>query len=304
MLTIGGTNYTADSSSVFAINGQTLAPGGIITVSETPISLAEDGGIAFVGTSTQSLVPIPISTIGPVLTFNVLAFTADASSAFSIKGQTLTPGGLVTLSNTPIYLATGGTIAIVGTRTQLLTPISASSTEVPILTLNGTTFTTDPTSSAFIIDGQILTKGAAITVNGIILSFDAAGTAAIIGDSTQILSTATITGSEASTITFAGQIYTENGAGEFVIGGKTLTRGGEIVVSGTPVSFAAGGTDVIVGSSTESVGLGAWVMSGFGPRASQTDIVPFEGNGVRSRPEFLKVVVGVGVVLGYWMLAS
>ena len=54
---------------------------------------------------------------------------------------------------------------------------------------------------------------------------------------------------------------------DFIICGQTLRKDRAITVSGTPVAFAAGGMDVVVGSSTEAVGVGGWIMSGFGDRA-------------------------------------
>ena len=93
------------------------------------------------------------------------------------------------------------------------------------------------------------------------LSLDIEGTASIIGSSTQILGTATITGSNAATSHLGAQTYTENTAREFIISGQTLAKGGEITVSGIPVSFEAGGTGVVIGSSTESLGVGGWIMS-------------------------------------------
>ncbi|KAK3168751.1 hypothetical protein OEA41_005199 [Lepraria neglecta] len=288
ILTFGGTAYIADASSAFSIGSQVLTPGGAVTISNTPISLVPGGTIAVVGTSSQLLAPMTTPTETPVLTFNGMTYAADVSSAFTIDGQTLTPGGAIFVSSSSISLAVSGTFADIGTSTQLLAP-TATFTEALILSFEGTAYTAD-VSSAFTIDGQPLTKGAIITVNG------AEGTAAVIGSSTQILGTATITGSDTATITFAVQTYTEDAAGDFIIGGQTLRKGWAITVSGTPVSFAAGGTDVVVGSSTEAVGVGGWVMSGFGPGAAQTGVVAFEGKGARRRPDFAKVMSVVAVV--------
>ena len=71
-----------------------------------------------------------------------------------------------------------------------------------------------------------------------------------------MLGTATITGSNAAAIHLGAQTYTEDSAGDFIISGQMLAKGGEITVSGTPVSFEAGGTGVVIGSSDEAVGVG------------------------------------------------
>ena len=51
-MTVGGQIYTANSLTDFVIAGQTLTPGGSITVNGTPISLLPDVTDAVVGTST------------------------------------------------------------------------------------------------------------------------------------------------------------------------------------------------------------------------------------------------------------
>ena len=89
-----------------------------------------------------------------------------------------------------------------------------------------------------------------------------------IGTSTQALPFATITPVPTPTpiITFDGSTYYANDASssEFVIDGQTLTKGGVVTKHGTRISYAVGGTDVVVGTSTEGVGLGGLIMGGFG----------------------------------------
>ena len=163
-------------------------------------------------------------------TFNGATFTADSASAFVGAGQNLRPGGSgITVFHTPISIAAGGTVAIIGTSDQVLAPF-ATTTEIPVLTFGGSTYIVDA-ASAFVIDGQTLTKGGTVMVQGTTLSFNTRGTDVVIGSSTQILGTATITGSEEPTITLEGQIYTEDVAGNFlIIGGQTLTSGGVVCI--------------------------------------------------------------------------
>ena len=94
-----------------------------------------------------------------------------------------------------------------------------------------------------------------------------------------MLVTATITGSYAPTIHLGAQTYTEKSAGESIIGGQTLTKGGEISAGGTPVSFEPGGPGVEIGSSTEAVGVGGWIMRGLDPG---------QGEGTDTKDEFRK----------------
>lgn len=289
-LTLAGSTYTADPFGNFFIADQTLTPGGAITVLNTPVSLAQGGTFAVVGRTTQPIHAAGM-TSAPVFTFNEGTFTADSRGNFIIADQTLTPGGAVTVSGTPISIAADGSVAIVGTRSQLLIhdPVTA---QKPIFIYDGTTYTADA-SSRLTIKGQTLTRGGQITVNGTTLLFNAGGAEIIIGPSTQVLGTTPLTGAEAAAITFGGQTYTEDDASQgFVIGGQTLTKGGVITVDGTPVSFAAGGTDVVFGSSTEALGVGGWIMSGFVNGAAQTSVVAFEGKGARLGP-------GVGTMIGF-----
>ena len=301
MLTFGGSLYTADAPSAFSIGSQVLTPGGAITISNTPVSLFPGGTIAVEGTNSQLLASIASPTPAPVLTLNAMPYTADQFSAFTIQGQTLTPGGSIIVSGTQISLAVGGNFAAIGTSIQLLTP-AESTTKASVLTFEGTTYIADA-SSAFAIDVQALTTGGVITVDGTPLSLDIEGTAAIIGSSTQMLGTATITGSIAATIHLGAQTYTENTSGEFIISGQTLAKGGEITVSGTPVSFEGGGTGVVIGSSTEAVGVGGWIMSGLGPGAAPTGVMHFEGKGLKRRMN-LKRVCGMMIAVEFCMLMN
>ena len=297
-LTLTGSVYTADPFGNFLIAGKTLTPGGVITAFNTPISLAPGGTVAVVGSETQLINP-PVVTTAPVLTFNGATFTADSRGRFIIAGQTLTPGGAITVSGTPISVIPGDSVAVVGVTSQLLISGPAI-TQAPVFTFDNTIYTADA-SSEFTIEGQTLTRGGRITVDGATLLFDAGGANVVVGTSTQVLGVATFTGAEASTITFTGQTYTEDTSQGFVIGGQTLKKGGVITVNGTPLSFAAGGTDVVVGSSsTEAVGLGGWVMSGFGNGAStQTSVVAFEGEAATRRPGILIGIVGIVVAVGF-----
>ena len=49
-----------------------------------------------------------------------------------------------------------------------------------------------------------------------------------------------------------------------------------MTISGTPVSLEASGTGITIGTSTEAIGVGEWIMSGFG--STPTDIAMFEGS--------------------------
>ena len=111
ILSFGGTYHKADTSDRFMIAGQTLAPDGpAVTISGTPISLAANATAAVIGASTVPIIHDPaigMPIVAPVLTFVGSSYTAGASRAFLIAGQTFTPNGIVTISGHAYILRRG-----------------------------------------------------------------------------------------------------------------------------------------------------------------------------------------------------
>ena len=273
IFSFGGSAYTASGASQFVVAGQTLTPGGVITVSGTPISEAASGsGVVVIGSSTQSLQNAAPTGGSALLTFGGSTYTANGASQFVVGSQTLTPGGVITVSGTPISEASSDSgIAVVGSSTQTLAN-AGPSTAPPQLTLAGSTYTAN-SASAFVIASQTLTPGGVITVSGTALSEAPSGSGiVVVGSSTQVLGHASSTITNAPVMTFNGQTYTANAASQFVVNGQTLTPGGMIMVSGTPISEAVGASDVVIGSSTEALGTAAVtspVMTFFGSGTKQ-----------------------------------
>ena len=118
-LTIGSQVITANSDSQYVFESQTLTPGSIITVSNTPISLAASATEVVVGSSTSTLLAATAATATPPpLTFGSQVFTANSDSQYLIGSQTLSPGAMITVSDTPISLAASATEIVVGSSTQ------------------------------------------------------------------------------------------------------------------------------------------------------------------------------------------
>ena len=128
-------------------------------------------------------------------------------------------------------------------------------------------------SSRFVINGQTLSPGGEIFAHGASISFPASSNHVIIGASTQNLATATISGTGMPTITLGVSTYVENAAWEFIIAGQTISRGGIMTVGGMRLSLDTAGSAAVVGSgsSTEVVGLGDWIISGFSKPAPTYD---------------------------------
>ena len=250
VLTFAGSTVTADSSSAFVIAGETLTPGGEVTVSGTPISLAPGASIAVVGSSTQHLGIATPTGQAPIITFAGSTYTADRTSVFTIDDQTLSPGGIITVSGTPISLGSTASIAVIGSSTQQLgTPNPTG--QGRLLTFAGSTFTADR-SSVFTIAGQTLSPGGVITVSGTPISLGPSATIVVIGSSTEILASMKGTGTT-KLMTYGGSTYTADAASDFIIAGQTLTPGGIITISGTPISLDSSATIAIIGSSTETL---------------------------------------------------
>ena len=281
VLTYGGSTYKANAATQFAVAGQTVAPGGVIEDSGTPISIAPGASLAIIGSSTQSLIGSTI-TPHPVLAFAGSAYTAGSSSDFVIKGQTLTKRGTINVDGTQLSFGQAGTDVVIGTSTQQLSTPGVTAIAQPVFTFDGSIYTAGP-SSDFVIDCHTLSRGGVIDVDGTRISYDQGGTDVVIGTSTQDLGTASITAVEEPAITLDGSTYYAKSASDFVINGQT---------------FAASGTDVVIGSKTEAVGLGGYIMSGFGSGPSSTLPVAFTEKAGRKTPAVgILCLVSAGLAL-------
>lgn len=295
VLIFAGSTYTASTSSAFVIEGQTLTPGSNIEVQGTPISYPSVGSEIVIGTSTEplSFATITPPAIAPMFTYDGSTYTADSSSQFIIGGQTLIPGNAITVSGTPISYAAAASAVVIGTSTESLS-FATITPAAAVLTFDGSTYTAD-VSSDFVINGQTLTPGGIITVSGTPISYAATGSAVVIGTSKEPLSYAKITPT-AAVITFDGSTYTADESSDFMINGQTLVPGAVITISGTPISYASGGTDIVIGTSTEAVGIGGLIMSGLGGGSARTGAVAFTSGAMGER-RWSSAVLGAAVAL-------
>jgi hypothetical protein len=108
--------------------------------------------------------------------------TANPTGGFVVGGQTLAPNGAaITISGTPISLASGGSAIVVGSSTV---PIANSGGKPAVLTVGAQTITAN-SAGTFVIGGQTLTPGGpAITISGTRVSLAAGATDVVIGTST------------------------------------------------------------------------------------------------------------------------
>ncbi|MCJ1382305.1 hypothetical protein MMC17_005418 [Xylographa soralifera] len=276
----------------------------------TPVALPPSSNNPLPAPSNSAnLPPESLTPASPPLTFVVIA------------SQTLTPGGIITISGTTISLdPTLPSLLVIDATTTFPLPVPsgpATSLSQPaqIITLAGHSYTVDPTGfpSALTFAGQTLTPGGTITVSGTPVVLAPAASYLVIGGTSTIplleppLSPPGVAGSVSATaapavFTLDGHTYTES-ASRFVVGSQTLTNGGVITVAGTMVSLASGGGDVVVGTSTQVLGLGGIIMSPFGGGLQTTTTravgtggvgIPFEGRAV-GRRKFVRGGLACGV---------
>ncbi|KAK4575051.1 hypothetical protein LTR86_000903 [Recurvomyces mirabilis] len=161
-----------------------------ITIIGTIISAASPATETIIGSSTilptqinQSANPLPTLKVGSS------TITANSKSQYMIAGQTLQPGGpAITLSATPISLATSATELVVGSSTIPLSPPPARTT-VPDITLGSSVLTPD-SDSVYVLGSQTLSPGgSAITVSGTRYSLVADSGELLVGSNTEVVTT-------------------------------------------------------------------------------------------------------------------
>lgn len=117
-LTIGSSTFRPlpGTGTSYLLGSQVLTPGGVITSAGTTISLAP-GATALVINGQTSLITsstTAVLTNAPLLTIGSQTYTAVSGTTFIIGGQTLTPGGTITVDGTTINLAPQATELIFG----------------------------------------------------------------------------------------------------------------------------------------------------------------------------------------------
>lgn len=129
LLPLGSQIFTAGPHGEYIIDDgrQTLSRGGTaVLVSGTKISLASDGRVVVIGSSTTMTLPTPSDPHGhgfQTLTVHGEVLTANANGAFVIDGHTIIPGGAaVSVSGTRISLAPDDAFVVVGSKTEVLKP--------------------------------------------------------------------------------------------------------------------------------------------------------------------------------------
>ncbi|KAI7208225.1 hypothetical protein KC333_g9208 [Hortaea werneckii] len=251
LITVGSQTFTANAATQFRLaSDATLTPGGVVTFDGTTVSLAQDASQVVVNGQKTGL-SAPRLTPAPMVTLDGTVYKANPGSTFDINGSILTPGGVITSDGTRISLAPGASAIVVDGETTSLrrggsqtTPASneASITAAPVLPVDGDRVQPQGQGATYVISGQTLTPGGAITytndngeVETLSLNSPANQLVSVIDGSTR--STNLPNAAAMSTITAPpvlnvnGKGYAANGGTSYIISGQTLTPGGAITIT-------------------------------------------------------------------------
>ena len=252
-ITINGHVYTANAAGQYVLGpGQTLTPGGTATMpGGSVVSLGAESSFYVVDGKTSSVAG-PAVTPAPSGIIRGVAYGSNGGATYVIGGQMLTPGGHITYKGSEISLGPSGNYIVVdGVTTNLAG--SGSSGASP-LTIGRNVYRAEIGSDAYVIDGQTLTPGGQLLVHGTTVSLLPGGSAVVVNGVTSSLSVNGVSGMGSGfgppVLTFDGQVYTDPGAGAFVIDGQTLNPGSKIVVHGTTISLAPSDDYVVINGVT------------------------------------------------------
>lgn len=267
---VGSEPINVGPSSVVVVGSQTLQPGSVITVGGTRISLAPSATAIVIGASTSVLRNIASDPPPPpVLTIGSSTFTGNAATQYLVgPGQILRPGGSAVVGGTVVRLGPSASFIVVGETTQALSAAISSAAQIVV---GGRTITAQPGGSSFVINGQTLAPGQAITVDGTTMSLDAAVSSVAVNRVTQPVLVRPW--NPAAVLTFGSAQITANAGSTFVIGGQTLVPGRTVTVSGTTIALGPSASFVVVNGATST----------FASLAASTTPPPLTiGNGVFS----------------------
>ena len=312
----GSQVVTPNTDNHYVIGSHTVAPGSPVTLgfssAATPVMLQTVNGhtVLIVGSSISTLVAAATATGAstpaqkPAFIIGSQVITANSENQYIVGSQTLAPGSQITVGSgsafTPVMLQTTNNhkVLVLGSSTSTLavaamTAVAASGHPQPFTI--GSQVITANSKNQYVVGSQTLAPGSQITIGSggvatpILLQTTNGDTLLIVGSSTSTLApgAAAAATDERQPLTIGSQVVTANSNSQYIIGSQTLTTGGLLSVSGTPVSLAPGATEVIIGSSTE--GLGGYIISGLGagPSASST-IGHIQNNTASASPTALK----------------
>ena len=241
------------SPEALSLDGQRLSSAGVITIDNTPISLPTSGSAIIVGGKTIPLAPTATAiTVGSqqiALNPQIPPQTALDSTphALTLNGEKLTPGGVVTIDNTPVSLPSTGSAIIVNGKTVAMgsTPTDVTiGSQIVSITPNAL----GPVPTTLILNGQKLRPGGnAVSISsGVEVSLPATGTDVVL-----------ISGTASTTEALGPAILSGLG-----IGPSGTARGQPSTVSGGVGNSSNGGAIAFTGGGGRVVSISSqavWV---------------------------------------------
>ena len=235
------------SSSNLVISSQTLTPSGVITINDTPISPPISGSSILVGSSTTAL----SSQQTVLVSSQARKVSGGPSPDLVIGGETLSPGGVITINNYPLSLpSSGSAIMLTGSTIGLGSPKTDSSG-------SQARANSEASSSSLTIHGQISSPGRIITTDRTPIYLLSSGSAIVVGSNTISLGP-----QETLSVGSQALVISEDPSSDLVVDGETLAPGSVITVNGATVSLPTSGTGVVIDGS--STGVGGLILSALG----------------------------------------
>ena len=287
----GHSTYTLGPSSDYLIASKVLRQGEDPKAFEAPISIPVGGAIVFSGTSSQSSLGQSLIAT-PILSVLGSTYTMDRSSNSIVQGQMITPGGAITVSSSVI------SVPLVAVTDSKSFP-AQSVRQTPVMSILRSAFTMNM-SSNFILDGQTVRPGGAITVSGTAVSMPSGSSLFAVGGITLTLSQATITaddqcsgvtsstsGSTSNSVLDSGTLsaITSSTILSSDVAEETNTAKGDMMTIASPGAESASGNPTTSGTAGTLVG------------PADADEVQSKANASKIR-SILWVVFGVNVGLG------
>ncbi|OQO14906.1 hypothetical protein B0A48_00288 [Cryoendolithus antarcticus] len=233
----------------------TISPGSATTVPGTTYSVPTEGSALLVNGQTASVSTPETITLGS-LTAGITPTVIAGNSAFIIDGETLTSGGAIT----------------VGSQTLFLSATTSANSALETITLGSLTAAVTPTlvagQGAYIIDGETLTSGGGVTVDGQMLFLSATESASAVSSSTSSqgdgVAAAIMSmfgqGSSESTSSESATTTSMSGMNPTSVISETTTQTGSAstaaALTGPPTSVAGSSG---AGRARNSGSLGAWL---------------------------------------------
>lgn len=182
--------------------------------------------------------------------------TALSSGGFVIAGQTLTKGGSVIASGTTYVLPSSGSAIVVNGQTTAIAPQPViAQTSSPLVF--DSAIATALSSGGFVVEGQTLTQGGAVTVAGTTYALPSSGSSIVINGQT------TAFRPEASpTVILGSATALHISSSAYVLGSQTLVPGSTITVSGTTYALPSSGNSVIINGQTTTIAAAATYVPG------------------------------------------